>query len=282
MDDQVFLKRFAVLAGTLLAIAAVFLGGTVPAFACSDPTQQSCSSSYGVSQTFFGTGGQVCEPGTSGYSANYCANSTTGELGVGNTAGTNYQAQVGYNTDRTPSLTLLANDTQCSSISGHGGTAGSSFNVGYLNTSSVAHVTANFSVKSYLANGYVVKTSGTLPSYTTGVSTHFLTALTNATPAAGTEGFGMNLKANTGTGYGGSAFGFDVSQLPDTTFGFGAPSTGYDTADKFSYANGAQIAASSKSSGVTCYFPSYVFSISNTTPAGQYTFSQSIVVTSTY
>jgi hypothetical protein len=130
---------------------------------------------------------------------------------------------------------------------------------------------------SYLASGYVVQAVGAAPSYTSG-STHFLAALTNAAPSAGTEGFGMNLRANTILG----GFGYDVSQLPDTSFGFGQPSAGYDTADQFSYANGAQIAASSKSSGVSCYFPSYVFAISSTTPAGTYTFSQSIVVTSTF
>lgn len=88
----------------------------------------------------------------------------------------------------------------------------------------------------------------------------------------------MNLKQNTILG----GFGFGVSQLPDTTFGFGQASAGYNTADQFSYADGAQIASSASSSGVTCYFPSYVFAISNLTPAGQYAFNQSIVVTSTY
>lgn len=276
MEDRIFVRRFVVIAGTLLAIFGVFLGGTVPAFACSDPTQQSCTSTYGVSETFFGTGGQLCDPGVSGNSANYCAKTSVGELGVGNTLGTVYQAQVGFNTDRLPSLAVLVNDSQCSAV--HGGTSGTSFNLGYLSTSSVSHVTANFSVMSYLANSYVVKTHGALPSYTTGGTTHFLSALSNAAPSAGTEGFGMNLKQNTILG----GFGFDRSQLPDSTFGFGEPSTGYNTADQFSYSDGAQIASSAKSSGVTCYFPSYVFAISNLTPAGQYMFSQSIVVTSTY
>lgn len=239
--------------------------------ACSNPNQQSCSGSYGVNEVYFGAGGQLCEPGVSGNSTNYCAKSSIGETGVGNTLGTVYQAQSGFDTNREPSLAVLVSDSQCNSVYS---SSGSSFNAGNLSTGSVAHVTANFSVMSYLASGYVVKTVGSAPSYTSG-STHTLTTLSNAAPSAGTEGFGMNLMANTG-------FGHDVAQLPDATFGFGAPSAGYNTANQYSYTNGAQIASSSKSSGVTCYFPSYVFAISNVTPAGEYHFNQSIVVTSTY
>ena len=269
--------RYVVVSAFALLLLCLGLSGS--AAACSNPAQQSCSSSYGVDEVFFGAGGQLCEPSVSGYSTNFCAKSAVGETGVGNSLGTLYQAQAGFNTSRNPSLALLINDSQCTAV--NPSSAGSSFDLGTLMTSTVSHVTGNFSVLSYLASSYVVQTVGTAPSYTSG-TTHFLTTLSNATPVAGTEGFGMNLKANTGTGYSGAAFGFNVSQLPDSTFGFGQPSAGYNTADKFSYANGAQIAASSKSSGVTCYFPSYVFSISNTTPAGKYTFSQSIVVTSTF
>lgn len=255
------------------ALAALVLIVGYPAIvsaACSDPNQQSCSSSYGVSETFFGTGGQLCIPGSSGNSANYCAKSSVGELGVGNTLGTAYQAQAGFNTNREPSLAVLVSDAGCNAVFSSSGT---SFNVGALSTSSVSHVTANFSVLSYLASGYVVQTVGQGPTYAGGP--HTLTSLANAAPSAGTEGFGMNLKANTG-------FGHDVAQLPDATFGFGQPSAGYNTANQYSYTNGAQIASSSKSSGVTCYYPSYVFAISNVTPAGTYVFNQSIVVTSTF
>jgi hypothetical protein len=270
-----------------LLVAGVTLGSIVMApsiaLATCGSNQQTCSTGYGVDEFSFGVGGSLCDPSSpsnSEHSTNYCAKTAVGETGTGNSLGTLYQAQAGFNTDRNPSLTLLIDDSQCSAL--HGGTSGSSFDAGTLTTGSVAHVTGNFSVMSYLTSGYVVKTHGTRPSYTSGGNTHFLTALSNATPSAGTEGFGMNLVANTGSGYGGSAFGFGVSKLPDVTFSFGAASAGYNTADQFSYTDGAQIAASSKSSGVSCYFPSYVFAISNVTPAGKYTFNQSIVVTSTY
>jgi len=246
-------------------------GFAATALAACNPNQQSCSPTYGVNEVYFGAGGQLCDPGVSGNSAHYCAKTSIGETGVGNTLGTIYQAQAGFNTNREPSLAVLISDSQCNSVYSSSGT---SFNVGNLTTSSVAHTTANFSVLSYLASGYVVQTVGGAPSYTSG-TTHTLTTLSNAAPSAGTEGFGMNLKANTG-------FGHDEAQLPDVTFGFGAASAGYNTANQYSYANGATIASSGKSSGVTCYFPSYVFAISPTTPAGTYTFNQSIVVTSTY
>lgn len=258
------------------ALALVVGMPTIVSAACPDVNQQSCSSSYGVSETFFGTGGQLCIPGSSGYSTNYCAKSSVGELGVGNSLGTLYQTQAGFNTNREPSLAVLVNDSGCYGLSGHGGTAGTSFDAGALSTSAEHHVTANFSVLSYLASGYTVQTSGAAPTYAGGP--HTLDTFTGFSSSPGTEQFGMNLVANTIDG----GFGFDVAQEPDTTFGFGQPSTNYDTPDTFSYTDGAQIASSSKSSGVTCYFPSYIFNISNVTPAGTYVFNQSIVVTSTF
>jgi len=269
-----FLRRFCVVLVATLIGCSGFAATALAA--CSNPDQQSCSPTYGVNEVYFGTGGALCDPANpstsehSSGSTGYCAKVAVGETGVGATLGTIYQAQAGFNTNREPSLAVLINDTQCNTVYS---SSGSSFNLS-LTTSTVQHVTANFSVLSYLASGYVVQTVGSAPSYTSG-TTHTLTTLSNAGISAGTEDFGMNLAANTG-------FGHVEAQLPDTTFGFGAANAGYNTANQYSYTNGAQIASSAKSSGVTCYFPSYVFAISATTPAGTYTFNQSIVVTSTY
>ncbi len=264
--------------------------------ACADPNQQTCSSGslggYGVSEIQFGTGGALCDVNSpdqsqsehSSGSTGYCAKVAVGETGVGftgNTLGGLYQAQAGFNTNREPSLAVLINDTQCSS--GHAGTNWSSWDLGTLTTSAVSHVTGNFSVMSYLASNYVVITSGTPPKYTSGGVTHYFNTLSNGSPSAGIESFGMNLAANTGFGYG-------VSPIPDVTFSFGQAASsaqngglrGYNTGDSYSYHDNDEIALSNKSSGVSCYYPSYVYAISRTTPAGTYTFNQSIVVTSTF
>jgi hypothetical protein len=59
--------------------------------------QQSSSSSYQVNEVFFGTGGEL-----NACSGSYCSKQSAGELTVGNTKGTAFQAQAGFNTDRIP------------------------------------------------------------------------------------------------------------------------------------------------------------------------------------
>lgn len=262
------------------ALAALVLIVGYPAIvsaACSDPNQQSCSSSYGVSETFFGTGGQLCVPGSSGNSANYCAKSSVGELGVGNTLGTAYQAQAGFNTNREPSIAVLVNDSRCPD---YNAVSGASRNL-VLNTGAAQTTSVNFSAMSYLASGYVVQTVGQAPTYAGGPHTLFTPGYFTSSP--GTEQFGINLVHNTSP-----AVGNDPTQYPDVTFGFGGAATGngtttnYGSPNHFNYNNSDTIASSLKSSGVTCYDISYLFNISNVTPAGTYVFNQSIVVTSTF
>ena len=261
--------RIVIVLGALLlptvadsAIASACTGG-----------QQTCSTGYGVDEAFFGTGGLLCDPSNpslSEHSATYCAKTAAGEQTVGNTTGTSFQAQAGFNTNRDPSLTVVVNDAQCADF------GSASKNLGILSTGSASFTSVNFSVKSYLAGGYTVVTSGQAPTYSSGTS-HTLATMSGGTSVPGTEQFGINLVANTTP-----AVGNNVQQLPDSTFGFGSVAAGYGTANHFKYNNGDQIASSTRSSGTTCYDISYLFNISNTTPAGVYTFNQSVVATSTF
>ena len=282
-EIPIFMKRIIVtLIGALAALGLVLAMPAIVSAACSNPNQQSCSGSYGVSETFFGTGGTLCDPtnpSTSFQSSNYCAKTSVGELGVGNSLGTLYQAQAGFNTNREPSLAVLVNDSRCPD---YDAVNGATRDLGVLDSASTKTTSVNFSAMSYLASGYVVQTSGQPPTYTGG---HTFATPTYFTSATNTEQFGINLVHNTSP-----AVGNDASQLPDATFGFGAASAGggagtstdYAVQNRFNYNNNDVIASSSKSSGVTCYDISYVFNIKNTTPAGTYTFNQSIVVTSTF
>ena len=264
------LLRIGIVLGALLL---PLWANSMIASACTGG-QQTCSSGYGVSEAFFGTGGQLCDPNDladSAHSATYCAKTAAGETGVGSTASGNaYQAQAGFNTNRDPSLTVVVNDSQCADF----GSASKS--LGVLSAASASFTSVNFSVKSYLAGGYTVQTVGQAPTYTSG-SSHTLATMSGGTSTPGTEQFGINLVANTTP-----AVGNNVQQLPDTTFGFGQAVSGYNTANHFRYNDGDQIASSAKSSGTTCYDISYLFNISNTTPAGMYAFNQSIVATSTF
>lgn len=257
------LRQKSTLGASLVAILLVIGNcfGT-PVFACA-ANVQSCSTNYSVDETYFGTGGQLCIPGTTG-STNYCAKQSAGETGVGNTASTNYQAQAGFNTDRSPYLELDI-------------TAGATSNVGYLSAGSTATATTTFKVKSYLANSYIVQIVGNPPT-NNAASPHSLTALTGCgTSSAGTEQFGVNLVANTTP-----SVGSNLTQLPDSTFGFGAVAGSYGTPNTFCYNSGDTIAQSSRSSGFTQFVISYIFNISSLTPDGQYTYNGSLVATSTF
>jgi len=218
---------------------------------------QSNSLNYQVNEVFFGTGGDLheCSAGV------YCAKVAAGETGVGNTVGTNYQAQAGFNTDRQPSLQIVINT--------------SSINLGVLTAGTTATATASFSVKSYLASGYVVMNASPPPkngSYT-------LNTLTTPTASNNsTEQFGINLVSNSSPSIAGSA---NPVQNP-TGFGFGAAATGYNTTNLFKYVNGDTIASSSKSSGETDYTISYLFNTTSVTPGGTYTMNHMLVATSTF
>jgi hypothetical protein len=99
-----------------------------------------------------------------------------------------------------------------------------------------------------------------------------------AAASPGTEQFGINLKANTSP----TTFGADPSQAPDSSFGYGYAVPGYDTANVFKYNKGDVIARSDKSSGRTDYTISYIYDISSLSLAGEYIFTQDLIVIGTY
>lgn len=261
--------RLKKLYGMLALSLLVALAPAAIAKAVCNPNAQTCSSSYQVTESFFGSGGQLQACGTA-----FCAKTSAGELTVGKVCDpSNLKClQTGFNTDRWPSLEIAVNTT--------------SVNVGVLDPAETHVGTASFSVKSYLAEGYQVTTSSPGPKS----GSHILQLLSSGAGAAGTEGFGINLKQNScpaaapasGPGSCSGNLGANPSQNPDSTFSFGYAATGYDTAGSYKYTNGDIIAKSNSSSGFTDYTISYIFNISNVTPAGTYTMDQSLVATSTF
>lgn len=239
---------------SLLALA--FVGGN--AFA-----QQSQSTQYQVNEVFFGTGGELNACSTA-----YCSKQSAGELTVGNTESTNYQAQAGFNTDRTPYIeTALVSS--------------GAIDLGVLTPTATQTGTVQFKVKAYLSSGYVVQIVGATP--TNGGES--LNAMSNTTSQIGTEQFGLNLAANNVATASPTNFGADATQDPDfpaDPFGFGTVDTDYDTANTFNYTSGDIIANSVKSSSFTIYTLSYIANISDVTPGGTYYTAQSIVATATF
>jgi len=217
---------------------------------------QSSSANYQVNEVFFGAGGALND-----CSANYCAKESVGETAVGSTSSANYEAQAGFNTNRTPYLQFIVN--------------GTTTDVGVLSTGSTTTTTSTFSVKNYLSSGYSVVTVSNPPA-NNAYTLHNLTSPTAA--SAGTEQFGINLRANSSP----TSFGADPAQIPSSSFSFGAAATGYNTPNLYKYVPGDTIASSTKSSGETDFTISYIYDISNLTAGGYYSFNDVLVATATF
>ena len=224
--------------------------------------QLSSSPNYSVGEYFIGGGGELNSCGSA-----YCGKLTAGEIAAGNTAGNAFRAQAGFNTDRTPFLAFSVASTDT--------------DIGTLSEFGTAHTTTTFAVKTYLASGYVVTVESNPPT-SDGIAHQLNPLLSPTASAVGTEQFGINLVNNT-VGCGSPAnFGADPVQVPDNTFSFGTVNSGYDTCGLFKYVKGDTVAHSNKSSGETDYTISFIYNISNVTPEGLYTYTGTLVATSTY
>ena len=229
---------------------------------------QYTSSNYQTNEFMFGAGGSP-----QATSSNYQANLSFGGLALGNASSSNYQAFSGFLTPNEPFLEL--------------GIDSSSVDLGTLDTATTKTGSATFHVRAYVNSGYTVQTLSQPPSYTSGTGSHTLTAKgTQGAASAGTEEFGMNLKANTVP----TSFGADPSPQPDSSFANGQAASGYGTANQYKYNVGDIIACSGTSApcssgtgwGLTNYTLSYIADIAPVTPAGRYTMVQDLVVVATF
>lgn len=229
-----------------LIVSAVFIVHTALAV---DPK----SSNYQFDESSIGTGGLY-----GANSANFQANSSTGDVNVGNSASNNLQVDSGTKTQHDPTLSFSVN-------------AGA-INFGQLSPTQTYTASSSFSVSNYTSYGYVVQLTG--PTLTTG--SHSIAPMdVVATPQLGVEQFGINLVANTAP----VSFGAN----PDNgQFGYGSIMPNYATANKFYYQSGDVIAQAAKSSGVTTYTISYVVNVGPLTAGGTYTTNQTLIVTGTY
>jgi hypothetical protein len=240
-----------------LIVISVFLVSALPSLAWA---AQSTSPNYSVDQVFFGSGGELNACSTS-----FCSKQSAGETSVGNTSSTNFQAQAGFNTNRSESLTFVVTNAN--------------INLGTLLPGTTYTASATFSVKTYLSNGYQVRTISPPPSN----GAHNLNTTASAVISnPNSEQFGINLVANSTACGAPVNFGAGPIQIPDASFSFGAAAAGYDTCGRFKYGVGDVIASSARSSGETDYTMSYIFNTSNVTPAGTYTMNHTLVATGYY
>ena len=236
-----------------ISLLGVLVSLLLPASALA---AQSSSTSFQVNEVFFGSGGQLNACSTS-----FCTKQSAGESVVGNTSSSNFQAQGGFNTERQPYIEFSVGTTNV--------------DLGTLTPTSTKVATAGFSVKTYLAHGYVVTNASGPPTN----STYTMTPI--AVPSAsqvGKEQFGINLVANTQP----QTFGANPSQGPDTTFGFGQVAVDYSNPNFYKYGLGDVVAQSYLSTSYTNYTVAYIFNISNVTPGGNYLLQHDLVATSTF
>lgn len=235
----------------------------IAALISSPVAAQYSSGNYKANEVFFGNGGD-----NNLSSPNYKAQAASGVLGVGRYSSSNYQAYSGFLTPNEPFLEFHI-DT-------------STVDLGTLDLSSTKTGTANFHVRAYINTGYTVQTVSQPPSYTSGLVSHTLSAMTTQGLAVtGTEQFGINLVHNTSP----ANFGSDPSPQPDGSYATGIAAPGYDTTNKFKYVVGdivAQTPSGSSGWGQTNFTVSYIANQGPFTPAGNYTMNHDLVVVATY
>jgi hypothetical protein len=244
-----------------LTIATLLIASSPVAGAAG--TFQSSSSSYGVNEVFFGSGGSLSECST-----NYCAKTALGEETVGNSSGGNYKVHAGFDTTDQPILQFVVN--------------GGTYDLGILSTGTAMTNAATFSVLAYQSSGYVVLLTGTPPA----ITGHTLAAMSSvAASSPGTEQFGINVVLNSNFCGAGCNLGANPQQIPSSSFGFGTWGTGYGTANQFRFnttTGNNVIAQSTSASGETLYTLSMIANISKLTPAGAYTGSIGLVAVATF
>lgn len=253
------MTRFVLVA---VIIFAMLVPAIITNLAVAAPTYS--SSTYGVDEVFMGSGGL-----NDASSASYRARASLGDTGVGNSGSASYQAYGGFTTTNDPYLEFIVTNPNV--------------DLGVLTAASTKTTTATFSVRTYLANGYNVVNAGDPPVTGAGPTLHYLNNLTSPTASSfGTEQFGINLVANTFPATLAGGVSKDPVQVPDSSYSFGTAAVNYNTPDLYKYVKGDTIATSNKSSGRTDYTVSYVYNISEITPAGDYLFNHVLVATSTY
>jgi hypothetical protein len=242
------LKRVAGWGGLFFILACCTISTAPVAYA-----QTHQSPNYRFDESVLGAGGLV-----QSNSANYQADSSTGDTAVGHTASNNYQTEAGSKTTPDPTLSFTM--------------GGGNVNFGSFTASAASVTTATFSVSNYTSYGYVVQIAGDPPSN----GSHALTTMAVTGPSqSGIEQFGINLVANTSP--------VSVGANPSNgQFGQGLAAPNYGTSNEYRYVSGETIASAPKSSGVTNYTLSYLVNVASLTPGGQYTGSQTLIITGTY
>ena len=191
-------------------------------------------------------------------STSYRITDAVGDIGIGDSASSNYNLSAGSKTPVDPTLSFAI-------------TSGA-INFPPFSASSASMTTSTFTVLNYTSYGYVVQIAGTSPTN----DGHVIPAMgTTGSSTPGTEQFGVNMVANTSPS--------NIGANPDNGgYGFGVASANYSTPNAYRFVSGETIASAPKSSGVTNYTLSYLVNVAGLTPGGQYKSDITLIVVGTY
>lgn len=191
-------------------------------------------------------------------SSSYRITDATGDIGIGNSASSNFNLSAGSKTPVDPTLSFAITNATT--------------NFPTFSASSASMATATFRVLNYTSYGYIVQIQGTSPTN----NGHTIPALSStSTSSPGTEQFGINLVANTSPA--------NIGANPSNGgYGFGQASPNYSTPNQFRFVSGETIASAPKSSGETNYTISYLVNVAGLTPGGIYNSDITLIVVGTY
>ena len=241
--------RKGIIAFTMLVMTVSVTAIVSSAAFAVDPT----SANYRLNESSIGSGSSLQSTSTS-----FKATNAVGDAAIGNSKSTAFQTNAGSNTSADPNLSVAITS---------GAITFPDFSAG-----AAAVTTATFSILNYTSYGYVVQIAGTAPTN----NGKILPALaTNTASTIGVEQFGINLVANTSPS--------SIGSNPDNgQYGFGGIAPNYATPNSYRYVNGETIALAAKSSGQTNYTITLLVNVAGLTPGGQYSSSQTLIVTGTY
>lgn len=231
---------------------------------------QSSSNSYRVEETFFGTGGEVDSVGNQ-----FRANTSVGNIGVGESTSNAYDVYAGFVTPAEPFLEMVVMDA--------------TVDLGIFDPANYSYGAAqggtcncSFYVRTYLSSEYNVITVSQPPTSENGDVLNAKTVKGVPSSDPDVEEFGINVVENTSPN-----FGKDLSNLPDNSFADGEIHDNYNDPGEFMYGVGdiiarSQATAGRQAVGVTEYTISYIAKPNNLTPAGLYRMNHDLVVIATY
>lgn len=242
------LAKRARLFGSLLLCVAVLSVAALPVRA-----EELKSPTYTLREGSIGSGSL-----NQSSSNNYRITDATGDIGIGNSASSNYNLSAGSKTPVDPTLSFEI-------LNG-------SISFPAYSASSASMTTSTFKVMNYTSYGYVVQIAGSSPAN----GSHSIPALASTSSSSpGTEQFGINLVANTSPS--------NIGANPNNGgYGFGQAAPNYSTPNMYRFVSGETIASAPKSSGETTYTISYLVNVAGLTPGGQYNANITLIVVGTY